>query len=253
MKLKSQSGTKYPLVFLSFWIVFWSVGVGALSGGAGRGGAIFFLFLLTHGASELFVFRLIMKNFIDAAKGMFRTPEVSQDLDSMSANWRSRPRMWGLLLWCFLLGVVVLAILLIGTWMPVMGIVDGSASPYLPLLLTCFWGYVAWTWSKALQTILMMIEKIKLSSTFDRLIIKRKGLFLQRDIELPISGLEVTADESSIFLTSGNEDIALSCPPGPEREQLLANLSQCIERAEHDPVSQPEVPKALAEMMGQKT
>ena len=251
MKNVTPANQIFRLGFMTIWITFWSLAVGFISGGVARGNSFLILFLITHGGAEIFVARMIMKEFTKAAQGLYQAPELSQDLDSMSATWRSKPHVLGLLIWCFLLGFVVLAILLIGTWLPVLDVADGSASPYIPILLTCFWGYVAWTWSQALRSILLMLEKIRLISSFDHLTIKRQGLFLRRDIDLPISGLEVTADETAIVLRSGDEDLTLNCPPSPERARLLENLSQSIQRAENDPVSQPELPKALAEMLGE--
>ena len=249
--MKGTSTTKNPLGFLTIWIIGWSVGTGALAAGFSTRADAGVLFFLVFGIAQLYVWRLDMQHFVDAAKTKFEVPELSQNMDAMSATWRSKPHIWGLLLWCFLVGVVVLGILLFGTWFPVLGAEGGSA--VIPTLLTGTWGYVVWKWLQALRTMLLMNESFSLDSSFERLTIKRKGLLLQRDIELPISGLELTVDETTIHLRSGDEDVAMHCPPSPERERLLDNLDQSIQRAEHDPVTQPEVPEAIAEMIGQKS
>lgn len=245
--MKNTSTTKKPLGFLTIWIIGWSVGTAALAAGVRDEGLLFFLLF---GSAQLYVWRLFMQHFVDAAKTMFEVPELTQDLESMSAAWRSKPHVWGLLLWCFLLGLVVLGILLFGTWMPVMSAEGGSA--VIPTLLTGTWGYVVWKWLQALGELLRMNEAISLGSTFERLTIKRKGLFLQRDTELLTAGLELTVDDTTIHLRSGGEDVTMHCPPSPEREHLIDNLNQSIHRADRDPVTQPEVPQAIVEMMGQK-
>ena len=86
--------------------------------------------------------------FVDQAKAMFEAPALSQDLDSMSAAWKSMPHVWGLLLWCSMLGLVVFAILLFGTWAPVRG--AETASTFIPMLLTGVWSYPVLKWVQAL-------------------------------------------------------------------------------------------------------
>lgn len=247
MKNAPTTPTKKPLGFMTIWLIGWSIGTGALAAAIKDGGAFFFLLF---GATQLFVWQHSMQLFVDQAKAMFEAPALSQDLDSMSAAWKSMPHVWGLLLWCSMLGLVVFAILLFGTWAPVRG--AETASTFIPMLLTGVWSYPVLKWVQALGRILTMNQRYSVESTLDRLTIKHNGLFLQRDIELPISGLELNVDDTTIHLRSGEEGVAMICPPSPERERLTDNIKQSIHRAALDPFSQPEVPQAIAEMIGQE-
>ena len=130
---------------------------------------------------------MIMQEFVAAAKSMFKAPELSQDLDSMSATWRSKPLVWMMLSWCFLLGLGVLVILLVGTWRGAEDFIT-----IIPLLLTGMWGYVVWCWIQALRSITRSIEQLSLRASADRVTIERQGLFLRREIELPLSAVRRT-------------------------------------------------------------
>ena len=247
MKNISTSTTNNHLGFMTIWTIGWSGGTAALAASADGAGLL--LYLIFSGIMML-AWWAFMQQFIAVAKTMFEVPALSQDLNSMTATWRSKPHLPGLLLWCFSIGLVVIAILLLGTWMPVVG--QEAASVIFPTLSTGMWSYMGWKWLQALKPILLMNERFSLDSTFERIIIKRQRLLLQQEIELPTAGLKVHADETTLTLRAGDEEVAMYCPPGPERERLIENLTQSIQRAELDPVSQPEIPEAISEMLGQK-
>ena len=192
----------FSLAFFSFWLAGWSIGVGVISYMVAQGDPFMLVFLLSHGGAEVFVSRMVMRKFVAAAENLVRAPELSHDLDSMSATWQSRGLSWVVLLWCALLGLMVLLALLTGTWLPalnspsVLHIISG-------VLLTAIWGYIGWQWLSALRTIRRTMARVTLTSTFDRLTIHQRDLFVEREVELPIAGLTVSADETSLHLDAG--------------------------------------------------
>jgi hypothetical protein len=111
---------------------------------------------------------------------------------------------------------------------------------------------LVWSWGLAIRDIVRTIEQVHLVSTLSHITIRRQGLLRRRDIALPLGGLVVTSDDTSILLRAEDDEVLLSCPPGPARAQVLQNLQQSIARADQDPFTQPEVPRPLAEMLGQK-
>lgn len=241
----------FSLAFFSFWLTGWSVGVGIISFMVAKGSPLMVLFLLTHGGAEVFVSRMIARKFVDAAERMVRAPVLSQDLDSVTATWRSRGLSWVLLLWCTLLGLVVMLMLLIGTWLPAFR----AFSPWHAIagvLLTAAWGYVGWNWLTALRDIRHTMARVTLTSTFDRLTVAQRGLLFEQDAELPIAGLEVSADETRLHLRSGEQTVSVCCAPGPQRQKLLDTLQESIDQAAASPFTQPEMPQALAAMRGQE-
>ena len=244
----TSTATDNHLGFMTIWTIGWSIGTAALASTVD--GAGFFMFMI-FSAIQLVAWWAFMKIYVDVAKTMFEVPDLKQDLNSMSATWGSKSHLWWLLLWCFSVGAVVLAVLLFGTWMPALG--AETIRMVIPTISTGLWSYMGWKWLQAIWQMLSMKETFSLESTFEHLSIKSKKLLFQRDIELPIFGMTLTADDTAIHIRAGDEDVTMLCPPSPERERLIDNLNQSIQRAVSDPVTQPEVPQAIAEMLGQKS
>lgn len=261
---------KNQMGFFTAWLAMWTFTTALFTTALSKGGLEPWLAVAAMAFFEIIVFRMGMRHSVEVARSRFRPPVLKVGLDSMSATWKHKPHIWGILLWCFLLGLMVLTMLLIGTWLPARWEVEGSwivavsqfimpdariepSGMLVPLLLTGLWSTIVWSWGLAMRDIVRSAGRFSLVSTLSRLTIQHQGLLRRRNIELQLDGLRVTSDDTTIRLHTEDDAFLLSCPAGLARDQLLENLQQSIERAEQDPFSQPELPQPLAEMLGQKS
>lgn len=226
------TGWNLAVAFISFWVARCELQ-----------SLYVFPFLCTHGGAEIQCVQQLTREFITAAEKLVQAPELSQNLDSMTATWRSRGLSWVLLLWCALYGLVVTLILLAGAWLPALLEFRWSRA-VISVLLTPLWGYVGWMWLSALRTIRRTMARVTITSTFDRLTIEENGLLFKRDTELLIFGLTVRARGTHLRLRSGEQVVSVYCAPGPQRKKLIATIRQSVDQANADPPSPPELLQA---------
>ncbi|MEL6346998.1 MAG: hypothetical protein AAFV53_28045 [Myxococcota bacterium] len=242
----------FTLAFMTVWLSGWSLGVGVISGMLTTT-PFMIIFLLTHGGAELGVGWMVTNKFIKAANQSMKAPsDVQADLDSVTTRWGPSWKSPLLLVWCALLGLVVMGLLLSGTWAPVIAGAT-TVNVIVAILLTALWGVLGVRWGAALNEIRKTNQTWSIDATFDRLTIEQRGWLQATRHQLSMEQLTVLEEAHHLRLMDDEHDVTIPCPPGMERNALVEQLALAARRAQADPFDQPEVPQALAEMMTQKT
>ena len=249
-KQHNQRPSIFSLGFMTVWLTFWSVGVGLLSSMAVQGELFLWLFVFTHGGAQVFVSWLVASQFSALAERAVRTPEVELGLSDMTVRLRPlKARVWVLLMWCLGLGAVVGLLLGGGTWHPVIQ----EATPFrvvVASLMSVAWGVIGWRWLRALRSILRALQRTTVEATLDQVTVTRRLPLVEIVHELPAAQLTVEAKEFDLTLSSPQETVSLRCPPGPERDRIVETLNKMATRSAADPATQPQLPDALADMLG---
>lgn len=247
MSSASPSGQTVSLGFLTIWLLGWSLGVGFLSSLVSTEGGLLWLFIFTHGGAEIGVAWALAASFARAAEGAITPPRIEQDLAAMAARWRPTPRLLVLTVWFSLLGLLVGAILGLGTWLPVID--NASPGPIVvATLLSLGWGVIGWRWVKTLRTMLRAFESFSLSATFDRVEVTRKRGPAETVTTLPAADLLVSEEDHALTLRTPTESITVRCVPSDERAHLVQTLRDMAARARAAPFEQPPVPRDLARL-----
>lgn len=250
--MDAERGNLFSLAFMTVWLSLWSMGVGFLSGMVGTDPALW-LFILTHGGSEIGVGWWVASTFAHHARHAIRPPkDITIGLDSMEARWGHSWQNGLLLVWFCLLGLLIGALLMGGTWYPTL--LDPSpVGTFIALILSAGWGVLGWRWLVTLNTILQSRQTIALKATFDRVTIEQRGPFQITESTINVQGMEIYTDEYQITFLNGETIATVPCPQNDARDRMIEHISAAVQRAEQAPFQQPEVPAALSKMLSQKT
>ena len=243
MAQNSQASSSITTVlFMSVWLSFWSVGVGVISAMvAGNPGMLLFLF--SHGGAEVFVARQVTKSYLKAARESLREPTIKQDLDGLTASWGPRPRLYVLQTLFALLGVVVMTLLLGGTWWKFDPAQLGSLVVAVPLSVV--WGLVGWWWINAFREMIGFGAKTSLDASFDQVKIQRRGWLVATDHQFETQHTTVMDSAEGLEISDGKQTLLLPCPASSERDHLINTLREAAARARANPTTDVPIPAEL--------
>lgn len=239
-----------PPFFLSFWLAFWSLGVGVISSIAVSSGGMIWLFVFTHGGAEIGVAWLLASTFAAAMERTLRPPELELDLGGVRGRWGSGPRSVFTLTSFLVVGAIIAVLLIGGTWGPVATAGEISTKAVLiATALTAAWGIIAWRWILALRRMLAVLGSVELSATLDRVsVVHRRGA-VEVTHEYPAAGLRAEEEGNFLVLTRGEERAEVPCRDSAERTRLVTLLNEMSAKADA-PGERSEIPAELAAMRG---
>lgn len=237
----------FVLLFLSFWLSIWSVGVGLLSSVLLSSGGVLWLFIVTHGGAEIGAAWVISSSFLTAARQTVGGPEVTLDLAKMTASWGPKPRLHVVTVWFIALGLLVGAILGLGTWLPFFN-APTAVSFTLAVMLSAAWSMIGWRWLTVLGDMRKLARSVTVEATIDHVTIVQNRGVSQRETEIPAASLTVAVDGSQLTLSGPDASLTLHCGQTPARDQMVSTLQEMAARAAASPFEQPPLPQALASL-----
>lgn len=237
--------------FLSVWLLFWSLGVGVLSGLVSSQGGILWLFICTHGGAELLVGWIAASSFEKAVAGTIDGVSTEPSMSGITARWQSRGKSLFILTWFVILGILMGGILAAGTWGPVVLGEGETMRLVVASVLSVAWSTIGWRWAVALRGMIRMLGSFTLTASFDRLVVTHRRGVVEVVHELPMAGLRVKAEDAELTFTAGAESFTVPCALGPERKAMLASISELSRKAEA-PGAASDVPEALASLMSRR-
>ena len=237
-------------MFLSFWLAFWSLGVGVISSLAVSKGGLIWVFVFSHGGAEIGVSWLLAKSFVAAMERSLRPPALKRDLGGITGEWGTGPRS-AFVLTCFMaVGALMAVLLLGGTWGPVAIAEELSIRAVgIATFLTTAWSLIAWRWARALRQMRSMMGSVSMSATMERVEVVHARGVLEHTHEFPAAGLKAEADEGFLVLTRGEKTARIPCVESTERDNLIEMINEMSARAAA-PGERSEIPAALAAMRG---
>ena len=176
-------------ILLSFWLMFWSLGVAVISWMAVKGNAFIWLFVFTHGVAEIGVGWMLTRAFVRAMERTIGGPTVTLDVAGLTARWRSQRRSVLILLWCAIQGLIVGAILAAGTWIPILLAGEPTRGLLLSSLLSVAWAGLGVLWLRALWEMVRMMGTVELTASPHTLSAVHRLGAVEVEHELPMAGL----------------------------------------------------------------
>ena len=183
-------GNAILTIFLSVWLIGWSLGVGFIGkevAGKGLHSYFMLIFLLTHGGAEVLVTRIVTGRIL-AMLGTASTT-ISDAFSETGVTISRAPRSLILFLGMIAQIVVVGTILLGGTWAPALQ--GGSTKSVITgmLLTLLWWIFIGRPWKTALKTLWEKLHSIDLTFSNDGLTVTRRGPFLEQTNTIEPDGL----------------------------------------------------------------